>query len=157
VDYLRQIDDNTDNAAVGGVVVTNLNVRDTANAADWAVLTNLQVGVLQYGDRTYTLTGVPAALLGSTWIRTANDSRAYTATPLVSFNIDRAADVHVAIDDRTTAPAWLSGWTNTGLKLVNSESATRSFTLWRKNFPAGAVNLGPLSNSSVSHYTVVVR
>jgi YVTN family beta-propeller protein len=157
VNYLRQIDDNTSNAPVGGVVVTSLNVRDTANAGDWAVLTNLQVGVLQYGDRTYTLTGVPAALLGATWIRTANDSRAYTATPLVSFNIDRAADVHVAIDDRTTAPAWLSGWTNTGLKLVNSEATTRSFTLWRKNFPAGAVNLGPLSNSSVSHYTVVVR
>jgi DNA-binding beta-propeller fold protein YncE len=157
VDYLQQIDDSSTNAAVSGVVISNLNVRDTANASSWAALANLQLGVLQYGDRTYTLTSVPATLLGATWVRSANNSRAYTATPLVTFNIDRTADVHVAIDDRTTAPTWLAGWTNTGLKLVNSEATTRSFTLYRKNFPAGAVSLGPLANSGVSHYTVIVK
>jgi YVTN family beta-propeller protein len=157
VDYLQQIDDSSSNAAAGGVVLSNLNVRDTANAGGWAALSNLQTGVLQYGDRTYTLTSVPAALLGATWVRSANNSRAYAGTPLVSFNIDRTADVHVAIDDRTTAPTWLSGWTNTGLKLTNSESPARSFTLLRKSFPAGAVNLGPLNNGGVSMYAVIVK
>jgi YVTN family beta-propeller protein len=157
VDYLQQIDDASDNASPAGVVVSGLNVRDTANASGWAVLNNLQVGALQYGDRTYTLTSVPAALLGSTWIRSANNSRAYTGTPLVTFNIDRAADVHVAIDDRAAAPSWLAGWTNTGVKLINSETTARSFTLYRKNFPAGAVSLGPLNNSGVSMYNVIVK
>ena len=157
VDYLRQIDDSSTNASPSGVGVTSLDVRDSANAGDWAVLGNLQAGVLQYGDRTYTLASVPATLLGATWIRSANDSRAYTGTPLVTFNIDRTADVHVAIDDRTGAPAWLAGWTNTGLALVNSETTARRFTLYRKNFPAGAVSLGPLANTSVGHYTVIVR
>ena len=156
VAYLRQIDDTADNTS-GSVGISNLNVADTANAASWSVQQNLQVGTLHYGDRTYTLTGVPAALLGSSWIRTANNSRAFTGTPLVSFNINRAADVHVAIDDRVAAPSWLAGWTNTGLKLVNSESATRTFTLYRKNFAAGAVSLGPLATGGVSHYTVVVK
>ena len=50
----------------------------------------------------------------------------------------------------------MTGWTNTGQKLVNNEGEPKSFTLFRKNFPAGAVSLGP-STSAGSMYTVIVK
>jgi hypothetical protein len=155
VAYIQQIDDSVEGP--GGVVVSNLNVRDTANAANWSVQANLQAGSTQYGDRTYTFTSVPASLAGSAWIRTANLSRAYTGNPVASFSINQGAAVYVAIDDRTAAPSWLAGWTNTGLKLVNSESTPKSFTLFLKTFTIGNVDLGPLNNSGVGMYTVIVK
>jgi YVTN family beta-propeller protein len=155
VAYIQQIDDSVEGP--GGVVVSNLNVRDTANAGNWSVQANLQAGNTQYGDRTYTFTSVPASLAGSAWIRTANLSRAYTGNPVASFSINQGAAVYVAIDDRTAAPSWLAGWTNTGLKLVNSESTPKSFTLFLKTFTTGNVDLGPLNNSGVGMYTVIIK
>ena len=154
VAYLQQIDDSIDPGI--GLVISGLSVKDTANAGNWASQGNLQVGNLQYGDRSYTFTSVPAALLGSAWLRTANLSRSYTGTPLVSFTINQTAEVYVAIDDRIAAPAWMAGWTNTGLKLLNS-TTPNSFTLYQKQFVAGAVSLGPLNAGGVSMYTVIVK
>ena len=154
VAYLQQIDDGVD--ATTPVNITNLSARDTANAADWSIQNSLQNGAIQYGDRTYALTTVPSVVLGGRWIRTANDSKSYTGDPTVSFNISQTADVYIAIDDRVGARPWMTGWTNTGQKLVNNEGEPKSFTLFRKNFPAGAVSLGP-STSAGSMYTVIVK
>lgn len=154
VAYLQQIDDGVDPQT--SVNITNLSVRDTANAADWSVQASLQNGAVQYGDRTYALTTVPALVAGGRWIRTANDSKSYTGDPTVTFTISRAADVYVAIDDRVGARPWMTGWTNTGQKLVNNEGEPKSFTIFRRNFPAGTVSLGP-STSAGSMYTVIVK
>ncbi|MBC7955027.1 MAG: Ig-like domain-containing protein [Cytophagales bacterium] len=154
VAYLQQIDDGVD--ATTPVAISNLSVKDTANAADWSVQNSLQNGALQYGDRTYTFTTVPSIVVGGRWIRTANDSKAFTGDPTVTFNISQTADVLVAIDDRVGARPWMTGWINTGQKLVNNEGEPKSFTLFRKNFPAGAVSLGP-SSASGSMYTIVVK
>jgi len=155
VSYLQQIDDSIDGPS--GVVVGNLAVRDTANAGGWGIMSNLQIGSVQFGDRTYAFTSVPATLAGSVWIRTANLSRSYAGTPLATFTISQPADVYVAVDTRSPALAWLSGWTNTGLQLVNSESPAKTFTLFQKNFPTGTITLGPLNNGGVSMYTVIVK
>jgi YVTN family beta-propeller protein len=154
VAYLQQIDDSVD--ATTPVSITNLSVKDTANAADWSVQNSLQNGAVQYGDRTYTFTTVPSLVVGGRWIRSANDSKAFTGDPTVTFSISQSADVFVGIDDRVGARPWMTGWTNTGQKLVNNEGEPRSFTLFRKNFPAGAVSLGP-STSAGSMYTVIVK
>jgi cytochrome c peroxidase len=154
VAYLQQIDDSVD--ATTPVSVTNLSVKDTANAADWSVQNSLQNGAVQYGDRTYTFTTVPSLVVGGRWIRSANDSKSFTGDPTVTFSISQSADVFVGIDDRVGARPWMTGWTNTGQKLVNNEGEPRSFTLFRKNFPAGAVSLGP-STSAGSMYTVIVK
>jgi len=154
VAYLQQIDDSVD--ATTPVVISNLSVKDTANAADWSVQNSLQNGAVQYGDRTYAFTTVSAAVSGGRWIRTANDSKSFTGNPAVTFNISQAADVYVAVDDRIGSLGWMTGWTNTGQKLVNNEGEPKSFTLFRKNFPAGAVSLGP-STSAGSMYTVIVK
>jgi YVTN family beta-propeller protein len=143
VAYLQQIDDSVDPGV--GLVIGDLSVKDTANAGNWASLNNLQPGNVQYGDRSYTFTSVPASLVGSAWLRSANLSRSYTGTPLVTFTINQTANVYVAIDDRTAAPAWMAGWTNTGLKLVNSETTPKSFTLFQKPFAAGVSRSYPCS------------
>jgi YVTN family beta-propeller protein len=154
VAYLQQIDGGT--GTPPAAAITNLSVKDTANAADWSVQANLQAGTLQYGDRTYAITSVPVTLLGAAWLRTANDSKGYTGNPTVTFSIAQAADVHVAVDDRIGMLGWMTGWTNTGLKLVNNESAPKSFTLYRRSFAAGTVSLGP-STSAGSMYVVIVK
>ncbi|MGX6607290.1 glycoside hydrolase family 28 protein [Micromonosporaceae bacterium Da 78-11] len=126
------------------VAVTGLTVADAANRADWSVQPNLRSGATQYGDRAFTLTAVPAALTGATWIRAANDSRTATADPLVTFTISRSATVSVAVDTRRGRLPWLdSGWTATGTRLTNNESPSRTFDVFTKQFPAGPVALGP--------------
>jgi DNA-binding beta-propeller fold protein YncE len=152
-DYLAQID----SAEVPTVSITNLSVADSANAADWSIRSNIQNGDIAYGDRTYTISSVPATLAGSNWIRSANDSKNFTANPLVTFSIGATADVYVAWDDRATVPSWLSTWTNTGTDvLVNESGITRTMSLYKKNYAAGSVSLAPASNAG-SVYLVIVK
>ena len=69
----------------------NLTVNDTANAKNWSLQTNLQVNAVQYGDRSYTISSVPAALAGAAWICTANTSRSYTGNTTATFTINQSA------------------------------------------------------------------
>lgn len=138
------------------VVITGLSVKDKANKADWSVQTNLRTGSKVYGDRTYTFTAVPAALVGAAWIRDAGDSKTSKANPIATFNISAGADVYIGLDHRSARPAWLNTtWTDTG----TTETATTGITyqVFKKSFAAGAVALGPLaakSGASVTMYTI---
>src|SRR5262245_19381093 len=87
----------TDFAAAA--IVENLSVKDAANAADWSVQSGLASGNAQYGDRAYALNAVPGLVAGSDWIRTANDSKAFTGATLVTFTVSADADVYVATND----------------------------------------------------------
>ncbi len=149
----------------GGIAATQatisgMQVADTANAGAWSVQQNLQVNNTSYGDRTYTFTAVPAEVAGSSWIRTANASKTSTANPLVTFTLSAAADVYVALDNRSARPGWVdASWTDTGTDLSQAESATvsRGFSLYRKRFNAGAVSLGAWNGGGSSMYTVIVK
>jgi len=154
VAYLQQIDD-TDTVPVK-VSVTNLSVKDTANANAWMLRNDLAVGVTQYGDRTYKVTAVPADVQGGVWLQTANASKNFTGNPTVTFTISQAADVYVAVDDRVGQLPWMAGYTRLAQPLVNDEGTPRTFTVYRKAFAAGAVNLGP-STSAGSMYVVMVK
>jgi large repetitive protein len=156
VAYLQQIDGSVD--PVNGATVSTLSVLDAGNAADWSVQANLQAGAVQFGDRAFTVTTVPPALAGGAWVRSANDSKAFAGNPLASFSLNQPADVFITLDDRATGvPAWLAGWSPTGLKMNSNEAGiARSFTIYTKSFAAGTVNLGPL-NQGVSMYNVIVK
>jgi YVTN family beta-propeller protein len=158
VDYVAQIGREEAASPAPTLVLSGLTVADTANAVDWSIQSNLQVGNLQFGDRTFTFTTVPAQVAGSAWIRAANDSKGFTGNPTVSFTINRSADVYVAIDDRIGAPfGWMtSGWVSTGIKLVNNEATPRPLTLYRKNFAAGTVSLGGAATGH-NMYSVIVK
>jgi hypothetical protein len=142
--------------------VANLSVSDAANAGDWSIQPSLQTGSVQYGDRAFALSAVPALVAGSEWIRTANDSKAFTGATLVTFTVTSDSDVFVAHNDAiATKPSWLgsaNGWSDSGANLVNNESSPKTFSLFRRAFAAGAtVSLGNNGHTSSSHYTVVVK
>ena len=99
-------------------------------------------GSLAYVDQLYGfLEPVPAMLRGQTYIKTANADRLVSGEAFLRFSIPAAASVFVAIDSRySVLPAWLSaGWLPAGLSLRTTAS---SFTLQRRDFPAGEVTLG---------------
>jgi hypothetical protein len=140
-------------------VVGNLLVSDGTNSAAWSVQANLQVGNTVYGDRAFTVAGLPAAVAGGGWVRTANASKSYTGTPLATFSLSAAADVYLAFDNRGALPSWVdSSWVDTGTDLTTSEGGTtRAFSLFKKRFNAGTVTLGPLNNAGISMYLIVVK
>ena len=143
-------------SALDEITVT---VNDTANAADWSFQDNLQAGNQEYGDRVFTFSSVPAGLAGFEWLRTANDSKAYTGATLATLQLSSAADVYVAHNDNITPkPSWLTGWTDTGLNLINNESPAKTFSVYQKSFAAGAsVPLGPNGNTMEGMYTVLLN
>ncbi|APV50036.1 hypothetical protein BWI17_10280 [Betaproteobacteria bacterium GR16-43] len=141
------------------VVISALSVKDTANAADWSIRTNLQAGNQVYGDRTFTFTTVPALVAGSAWIRTANDSKTFTGNPAVTFNIGAAQDVYVGANDIGPKPSWIDAtWVDSGENIVTLEAdgTSRTYSLYRKRFNAGQVALGPWGSSS-SMYLIIVK
>jgi hypothetical protein len=143
------------------LTVSGLTVADPANAADWSVRSDLRSGDVLYGDRTWTLTGIPAELLGARWIRTANDSRTSTASPLARFTLSAPATVLVAVDTRLGRRPWLdASWTDTGSQLSPFEGGTtyRRYQVYAKDFPAGPVSLGPADagTGAANMYTVLV-
>jgi mono/diheme cytochrome c family protein len=140
--------------------ISNLSAKDTTNAADYSIRSNIQNGDIALGDRSFTLDAVPTSIAGSAWIRTANDSKAATNNPLLTFDIHRQANVYIALDDRLTKPSWLdSSWVDTGEELQVKESASviRTASLYRKNFAAGQVSLGPNGSTNSNMYIVIVR
>jgi hypothetical protein len=146
------------NVASGLSLITNLSVKDTANAADWSVQRNLQVGNKMYGDRAYTFKIVFDRVVGAEWIRPANDSKSAKANPLLTFTVTSEAEVNVAMDKRVGRPAWLdTTWEDRGTVLVSSNGVT--YELFRRTFPAGTVSLGPQGGNaaSSSQYIVVAQ
>lgn len=141
--------------------VQNLRVSDSANAGAWSVRADLKAGNPAYGDRSYTFTSVPAMVAGGAWIRTANASKNYRSNPVATFTVSAAADVYISIDNRRARPSWVdAGWADTGADLTQAENATtsRTFSLYKKRFAAGAtVSLGPWADANVSNYSVIVK
>lgn len=140
----------------------SLAVVDAANAADWSIESGLAIDDLQYGDRTMSLDEIPPGLVGSWWIKTANDSKSFTGGDIVSLTLNHAATIYIALDDRIVSnslvPSWLSSWSPTTQNLSNN-TAEGNYTLYSKSFSAGAtVTLGQNSSNGTgtsSMYTVI--
>ena len=141
---------------VPGSLISNLVVYDTVNASAWSIQTNLQSGNTQYGDRTYTWTTVPSLVAGSQWIRTAQLSRSYTGSPVATFSLTAPATVYIAFDDRYTEPSWMSGYTDTGQDMVNSEP--NPYSLYSASYSSPqTISLGPVGSGSYGMYSVIAR
>ena len=143
-----------------------LTVYDYANASEWSLRTNLQVGDVATGSDQHTLSTVPSALRGSPWLRPSRNSKSATMNPLLTFTLSAPADVYVGIDTRVSAPSWLSGWTDSGMTIsyvvysTSEPTTTVTQRLHTARFPAGSVSLGPLgciSTSDCSMYLTLIR
>jgi hypothetical protein len=140
----------------GTTLISNFTVSDTQNAADWSVSYGLQSGITMYGDRSYTIDTLPASIVGSAFVQTANDSKSSALTTVASFTVQQIATVYVAHrDDIVAKPTWLAQWQDTNLDITNSEPTT--YSLFSKTFAAGeTVNLGANGDTSRGMYVVIV-
>lgn len=140
-------------------LISDLIVNDSTNAADWSIRTNIQAGDNQFGDKPYTFTTIPASVAGCDWIRTANDSNAYTGASLATFKVVSDSDVYVAYADGIIVkPTWLSGWIDTGEDITNNENTPATFHLYKRFYKAGSiVSLGSNGDTINSLYTVIVK
>ncbi len=143
---------------IDGELIKGLSINDTENSGDWSIQPNLQLGDLVYGDRTFKFTQIPEKLTGSEWIRTACDSKMYTADE-ASFTTKSDITVYVGLDTRATStPNWLSGWTGTGETLVSDNNSV-GYNLYKKDFAVNSlVTLGTNgASASIVNYVVIVQ
>ncbi|HXV77667.1 MAG TPA: hypothetical protein VD788_15240, partial [Candidatus Polarisedimenticolaceae bacterium] len=134
--------------------LSNLNV---LSGKSYQVVENLANGDLVYIDRSFTYSQVPTYLLGSTYIRTANDDKLSDGNvDFLSFDVNRDVTVFVAHDDRyTIKPGWLADFVDTGDNVVS----TSTFSLFRRDYPRGTIVLGgnvhPNEAEDNAMYTVI--
>jgi hypothetical protein len=101
-----------------------------------------------YVDRSYSFTKIPSFLRRRNYIVTANDDKCPNdpATFSLRFDATGPSTIYVAHDDRyQKKPAWMKSFENTKATLTLTLPGTNdeySFTLYRKDFPAGTVALG---------------
>lgn len=136
----------------GTLTLSNLSV---SSGKTYQVRSALANGKTVYIDRSYTFGNVPAPLQGAAYVMTANDDKTNASSQFVSFKVNRTVTVYVSHDNRlTNKPAWLKGFTNTGLSLRSDVP----MTIYQKSFPAGVISLG--GNSGItdsSMYTIAVK
>ncbi len=150
-------------APLNGEVARSVIIKDTSasgaeNATRWSLESNLQVGDITHGDRSYRFTDIPAELLGAEWIRSANESRGAENDDLVRFHVTRDTDIYVAQDDRISPrPDWLtSEYEDTGAVITDDQPV--AYTLFKRSVTAGTqVVLGPNRGGSTMNYLVALR
>lgn len=148
-------------AATTPLQITNLKV---ASKRAYAVASALSAGDPRYIDNSsHTVAKpVPAPIQGQLYIRTAVRDReaAPGSSNFLSFDVNQDVVVYVAHDDRLNRPAWLKGFTDTGLDLLDTNTSAK-FSLFKKSFAKGTVTLGSnvattAGSDQNNMYTVIV-
>jgi hypothetical protein len=128
--------------------------------------TQAKVNNRLYTDRVFTVNTLSANLAGGELLQLANDDKFSTAATQLTFTVDHAATVYVAVD-ATISPraSWLDAtWTRdtaSVFKWNNAGNTIATFDVYKKAFPAGTVSLGGnlhgTTASAHSNYTVIVH
>ena len=145
------------------VSIGNLQVLDTQNKSNWSIQSkSLQPGSILFADRGYAVTSIAPqqnALSGMQWIKTANNSKYFTGNPVATFTVSKNATIYVGIDSRASTPAWMNGWTNSGITVKIDDASQANFILYQKLVPAGTVTVGPNTQigPNVNMYTLFVK
>ncbi|MBR1591738.1 MAG: carbohydrate-binding protein [Ruminococcus sp.] len=157
--YLMNIDKfvfGKESVPVNGRLISNMTVAETANSSKYKISDNADTGSPVFGDRDFTFTFLPSQLKNSEQILTACSDKGETGD-IISFTAAEDISVYVALDKRMTdIPAWLSGYSNSGLTAVSSNDVT--FVLYKKDFKSGEkVTIGGNGQSyNVVNYTVLI-
>ncbi|MBR2283941.1 MAG: carbohydrate-binding protein [Ruminococcus sp.] len=130
-----------------GKLITDVSVNDSANPVYWTIGYDAAAGSLIFGDRTFTITELPAALSGAEQLMTSCDAKGTTGDT-ATFTAGADIDVYAAFDSRVTAaPDWLSGYEKSDLTFTTSNDLT--FVLYKKSVKAGEkVTLGSNGQSA---------
>jgi hypothetical protein len=123
-----------------------------------AVSGGLKAGAKCSIDRNLAFTGVPKELEGATYIQTAMDDKSGTEKDFLAFQVSGPVKAYVGFDSRCASPpAWLAGWKKTAL-VLRIAAPGPALNVYEKDFPAGAVVLGPNSApGAAAMYSVVLR
>ena len=135
-----------------------VRILDTASGRAYRVINEgLARRATIYVDRPFTFARVPPLLAGQTYIQTAFADRSRSSDPWLMFEVDRPVTVYVGHDDAVPSPTWLDGFQDSGEDLL---AGPVTFSLHRRDFPAGRIVLGPNVSSpqstARSMYSVVV-
>ncbi len=124
---------------INGNLIQNMVVNDLATYQNWTIDTSLAAGDAVFCDRDVVYATIPEALLGAEAVLTACDAKGYAAADtLVTFTAGADMTVYVGLDSRVDPdPAWLSGWTATGMVLVNDKDV--SFEVFSMEVEEGTV------------------
>ncbi|MFP4420632.1 MAG: fibronectin type III domain-containing protein [Desulfococcaceae bacterium] len=139
----------------GDIALAVREVR-AASGEDYIAVTGLQDGETSYLDRSYAYDEVPNDLVGSVYVRTANDNKLSSGNDFLRFSITRDAVVYVAHDDRIRGkPSWMLDFSDTGMDLITADVP---MSLFQKRFSAGEVVLGGngATSGQTNNYTVIV-
>ncbi|MBQ8926817.1 MAG: carbohydrate-binding protein [Oscillospiraceae bacterium] len=139
-----------------GRLVKDLTVLDTTYISSWSLLDNIAVGSKIYGDRDFTYTALPDALIGGEEIVTPCNAKNILSGDLAKFTAASDLTVYVLLDQRVTAaPAWLSGFSKTGQTATSSNDVT--FDVYASDLSAGSSMTLAANGQSASclNYAVV--
>ena len=142
------------NLPINGRLVNDLIIIDSENAEAWGIQYDQSI-TKPFGDRDFTIESLPSVLSGSEGIRTACNSKNATGDE-AKFKVSKDATVYIALDNRVTAPTWMSSYSRTGDSFTcNGEQ----FFLYAKDFAAGEqVVLGSNgTNYNCMNYAVFVK
>ncbi len=123
----------------------------------------LEVGLVYYTDRDYTLTSVLGPYVGMEAIITPNNDYNRTdASDYLTFTMPYDGMVYVAFDSRATSlPDWASGFVDTGDSLLTSLATQPALKIYsRFAFAGECINLGAnkapgFVGGTVSNYIVL--
>ena len=133
----------TENAPepLNGKLIRNLVINDTENASDWSIRYDINNGSQIFGDRDFTVQGVPSNLINAETIRTACDSKMFTSD-LATFTVGADTTLYVAVDTRVNSQlSWLNSWTAVGTSMYTSNDV--ELALYKRDVTSGTkVTLG---------------
>jgi cysteine-rich repeat protein len=127
--------------------VTQPLVIDNVNGA---VLANdvIRNGAQVYTDRGGPYATIPDTLVGARYLTTRNNNNQSIGINLINFRVNQPVTIYIAHDNRiTTKPAWLRSFRDTGVTMTipglgAGTEPNGIYTLFRRTFPEGTVNLG---------------
>ncbi len=145
-----------------GVTLSNLVVDDNLvtggipNANYWAFESNLQVGSLVSGDRTYTIQTLPSLVTGMQFIQTSQQSKFFGGNPplqapMATFTISAPTTIYTAIDKRVVPALWQP--TGQVFTIVQTPSTTITFNMqfFGQFVTAGSTVVLPPDRSPIQH------
>ena len=122
----------TDAVPVSGKLIRDLKALDTENALSYMIASDTKKGSLLFGDRDFTITELPDALVGSEMVITACNSKNNSGDN-ATFEAAQDETVYIALDNRVEkVPDWMAGYTKTGQTVVSSNDVT--FDLYQCSF-----------------------
>ena len=123
-----------------------IKIKRTASSKEYAI-SKLERGYPQYMDRQYLFDYVPEELQGCMHIMTCgNDKMTPEDQPCLLLEADQPVIVYIVYADKhPVLPKWLEGYERTRLNVTRLDTMASNlkgyFTLYKKYFPAGTIQL----------------